>query len=1046
MKLTIYCFLILDIFLGIALYGQDKKDFFAEIGNKEQNSRMHLLEEKKPPVLPEKYLPFEKGRKADFRAAKEMSTKEELYAELDKLKKRYMPFMKNVAPELKEYRERIYLKEFKWRVETDSDRQDFISTLKGGGEWKDVTIPHFGPPKGRAATYYFREIDITESMIDGKALFICFKAVDYKAAVFINGSYAGSHEGFFAPFEFNITKFVRPGKNKLLVKVENDYTTTGFVAPGEPHSIGNKIYAATGVGYDNFFDGGHQCAPGMGIYQDCYLEVRNPIHINDVFVRPLYDEGAAEIRLEVNNYYGDKRPVSFRFSLYGQNFEATVLKDSVIIPSAVHVPGIGDLQKPTDWQKNSVKLGYGVNFFTYRVKMPDFRSWSNAEPWLYQLQAEVMDENGVVTDARKQSFGMRSFRIDTLSHPKGALYFNNEKIRLRGANTMGFLQQDVFTKNTDQLIDDILLAKACNMNFLRLTQRPVQPEIYECCDMLGLMVQTDFPAFGGLRYNQWDECVKQATEMERLVRNHPSVILDTYINERFPNAEGHPNRNMSRPGQYFSLFRAMDEAVHAQNPDRALKWGDGDYDPPTPGLPDNHCYNTWYNGHGLGVGKMHKGYWQWVKPDWYYACGEFGAEALDPVETMYKYYPKEWLPKDKEDEKNWTANKIYAAQTQRFHYMWYNTQHSLKDWVEASQEHQVWALNIIAEAFRRDSNMVSFAVHLFIDAWPAGWMKTIMDVDRNPKKAFFAYREALKPMIVSLRSDRKKFYAGEKTKTEVWVCNDLNLSPDNYVLKYRLEKNGKVIYSGSSNAEVPVNSSLFQGYISFETPDVKQRTTYQLRAGLFDEEGNSIDQGVIDIDVFPQRNRTVDSKIAVLNDENGVIDYLLKNLNVNITEKMQDADVILIGGLDQYEDNAGEIDRLAQEGKKIVLFNVPAGEHTIGGTNVTIQNTAMGSYFFVSPQTGHIYTKNYKPFDFKMWYGENKDYITPFLDKIITGDKWRPVLASGNTNWVKDSGDAGAVSEFLTGSGRIIICELDLNNRILTNPTANDFAVKLLSK
>jgi hypothetical protein len=261
-----------------------------------------------------------------------------------------------------------------------------------------------------------------------------------------------------------------------------------------------------------------------------------------------------------------------------------------------------------------------------------------------------------------------------------------------------------------------------------------------------------------------------------------------------------------------------------------------------------------------------------------------------------------------------------------------------------------------------------------------------------------------------------------------------------------LEKNGKVIYSGSSNAEVPVNSSLFQGYISFETPDVKQRTTYQLRAGLFDEEGNSIDQGVIDIDVFPQRNRTVDSKIAVLNDENGVIDYLLKNLNVNITEKMQDADVILIGGLDQYEDNAGEIDRLAQEGKKIVLFNVPAGEHTIGGTNVTIQNTAMGSYFFVSPQTGHIYTKNYKPFDFKMWYGEDKDYVTPFLDKIITGDKWRPVLASGNTNWVKDSGDAGAVSELKTGSGKIIICELDLNNRILTNPTANNFAVRLLGR
>ena len=67
------------------------------------------------------------------------------------------------------------------------------------------------------------------------------------------------------------------------------------------------------------------------------------------------------------------------------------------------------------------------------------------------------------------------------------------KIRLRGANTMGFMQVDVKNKDWDQLIDDILLAKICNLNFLRLTQRPVQPEIYEYCDKLGLMTQTDLP-------------------------------------------------------------------------------------------------------------------------------------------------------------------------------------------------------------------------------------------------------------------------------------------------------------------------------------------------------------------------------------------------------------------------------------------------------------------------------------------------------------------------------------------------------------------------
>lgn len=55
------------------------------------------------------------------------------------------------------------------------------------------------------------------------------------------------------------------------------------------------------------------------------------------------------------------------------------------------------------------------------------------------------------------------------------MYLNGEQIRLRGANTMGHLQQCVIKGDTAQLIDDILLAKLCNMNYLRLTQRPVQP-------------------------------------------------------------------------------------------------------------------------------------------------------------------------------------------------------------------------------------------------------------------------------------------------------------------------------------------------------------------------------------------------------------------------------------------------------------------------------------------------------------------------------------------------------------------------------------------
>ena len=141
------------------------------------------------------------------------------------------------------------------------------------------------------------------------------------------------------------------------------------------------------------------------------------------------------------------------------------------------------------------------------------------------------------------------------------------------------------------------------------------------------------------------------------------------------------------------------------------------------------------------------------------------------------------------------ANRIPQAQTHRFHYMWYNTQHTLQDWVDASWEHQRWVIKFTTEAFRRDNRMVSFAIHLFIDAFPSGWMKTIMDVDRQPKPAYFAYREALTPLMTSLRTDRWNYFAGEPIAVEAWVSNDTDRVPEGYTLSYQLERGNRVIFA-----------------------------------------------------------------------------------------------------------------------------------------------------------------------------------------------------------------------------------------------------------
>ena len=98
---------------------------------------------------------------------------------------------------------------------------------------------------------------------------------------------------------------------------------------------------------------------------------------------------------------------------------------------------------------------------------------------------------------------------------------------------------------------------------------------------------------------------------------------------------------------------------------------------------------------------------------------------------MRKYYPPEWLAEP------FDPGAIVKAQNKNVHYHFYDTQDTLAGWIEESQKHQAHANTLMTDAYRRDSRMISSVIHLFIDAWPSGWMKTIMDCERNPKKAYF---------------------------------------------------------------------------------------------------------------------------------------------------------------------------------------------------------------------------------------------------------------------------------------------------------------------
>ena len=1031
-----------------------KNDVFADIAAGGIHFEGKDLIEPQPPLLEERYLAVEGvDHKAVFEPIKKMNTEEELLAELEKQRERLAPFMKRFAPSMKSFRQREYLKAFKWRVATDEDKKDFQGVLSGKGMWEDVTIPHYGGPLGKVMTYYRTTLNVTQEQLDKGAIFIGFKGVDYKAHVFINGCFLGSHEGFFAPFEFEFSECAKLGENTLVVSVENDFIFGGSDSDQPPfnRATGDKIYAATGPGYDDPERGWHHCPPGMGIYQEVYVEARPRIFISDLFIRPMENLEYAEAWVEIYNCDPINLDIKLNMCVYGENFEDIVFENFEYLPTTGIEVGMGDSFTEAILRANGqlntaipLSMQKGTNRLIVPFKIPKARIWELETPWLYQMNVELIVDHKVV-DTKGRHFGMRSFKMDVESETKGAMYLNGRQIRLRGANTMGHEQQCVMKGDFEQLIDDILLAKICNMNFLRITQRPVQSEVYDYCDRLGLMIQTDLPLFGVMGRSKFCEGVKQAEEMERLIRSHPCCIMVTYINEPFPNASNKPHRFLTRP-ELMEFFKVCDSVVKLNNPDRVIKHVDGDYDPPSTTLPDNHCYPTWYNGHGIDIGRLHRGYWLPVRPGWYYGCGEYGAEGLEALPLMRRAYPKGWLPQTTEEEKTWSPSSIVGAQTGKFHYFFYETPESLEDWVTESQKHQAWGTSIMTEAFRRDSRMTTFAIHLFIDAFPSGWMKTIMDVDRTPKPAYFAYKNALEPLMLSIRTDRFKFFEGEDIKLEAWVCNDEITVPENAVMKVMIKTGDKVIATSWKEAIVPSCSAAFNGYICYKAPEVKDRTQVKVILALCNAEGKVLNNTSIEVEIIPRPILEKNNKVIIIGKEVGIAQTLLQEIGLERIEKGVDADVILVDDYELFKENEEVVHKLVEKGAKLIFLALNPGEYDILNEKISVKTSGMMPLHFVSRKTSHRLIEGFKADDFRLWYSPKEDYIKPIMESTFTAHGFKPVLLSGNTNEKGEWGPALAVGEKKIGQGSLFICQIDLAGRTHTNPIAMLFAQRLLNR
>ena len=198
-------------------------------------------------------------------------------------------------------------------------------------------------------------------------IFINFGAIDWQATIIINNKVVGTHTGGYQNFSFDITNFIVPGNNEVLIKVY-DPTDQG------PNPHGKQVLNPKNIYY----------TPSSGIWQTVWLEKVPNYHICGLKSTPDIDNGTLAVRINLKNI--DRTAA----------IEISALKDGQIVAI---------IKKPVEVATNN-----NDREMILSLKIPDAKLWSPDDPFLYDLSIKLTSKNKIV-DEIKSYFGMRKIDI-----------------------------------------------------------------------------------------------------------------------------------------------------------------------------------------------------------------------------------------------------------------------------------------------------------------------------------------------------------------------------------------------------------------------------------------------------------------------------------------------------------------------------------------------------------------------------------------------------------------------------------------------------------
>ncbi len=419
------------------------------------------------------------------------------------------------------------------------------------------------------SVFYARPITVPAEW-SGQKILLHFGGVDYQATVWLDGREVGRHRGGSSSFTVDLTRFTRPGVEQTLVVHALDELRSGMQSGGKqsfrPESFGCFYTRVT------------------GIWQTVWLEAVHPAGLKSCRVTPLYDEGAFALE---PLFYEERRGCRFRATL--------------------HSAGSAEAA--------------AANGTQVRLDIPEPRSWSPEDPFLYDLTLEVLDADGRTIDRVESYAGLRKIHLEG-----DRIYLNNQPLFLRLVLDQGYYPDSIWTAPSDDALRrDIELGLAAGFNGARLHEKVFEERFHYWADRLGYLTWGEYPNWSMKLYHP-ESCTRLLEEWREVVTrdcNHPSIIGWVPLNETCtpePRWLGMEFRDAEALGRYRFFISGLYDLTKALDPTRPVNdtsgylhvktdiWSVHPYFPdgeefrkairPAPGTVMIHSpeYETGYNG------------------------------------------------------------------------------------------------------------------------------------------------------------------------------------------------------------------------------------------------------------------------------------------------------------------------------------------------------------------------------------------------------------------------------------------------------------------